>query len=65
MWRHIKPILQGISLVTTMLVSFLQSVVKENSTKCPWTFLFGSSHNTITTLQPSDKNISTHTGLNL
>ena len=37
MWHHIKQILQIIILGTAMLVSFLHSLVLENTTKCPRT----------------------------
>ena len=46
MWRHIKPILQVIILTTTMLVSFLYSLVLENTTKCPRTFYLVHNHDT-------------------
>ena len=38
MWRHIKPILQVIILVTTMLVSSPHCLALENTIKCPTTF---------------------------
>ena len=58
MWRHIEQILQVIVLATTMLVSFLHSLVRKRD-KMSQNFSLSSYHNA--KLQQSYKNISSHT----
>ena len=57
MWRHIKPIMQVITLATAVLVSFHTVWYWKTQQNVPELFIKFIPH---TKLQLSDKNISTH-----